>query len=214
MNEGKDQSGRVWVVRAGQGAAYAADFLGTGRVAIGFNVHEDITAWTWEQLSACVTEAMPDAVPVAVGLAVGALFRLANEFDVGDFVLTPERGGNLLAGEICGPYAFDANPELEDYSHTRAVRWFARIPRSTLPEDMKRTLGSIMTLFQPGLQNELIELLTARSSGDVPGPSPVTPRTPSSSETQRLAVLPDEMADPPEFVASQFEPGTRPSSSC
>jgi predicted Mrr-cat superfamily restriction endonuclease len=82
---------------------------------------------------------MVDASPVAVGLAVGALFRLANEFDVGDYVLTPEAGGNILAGEMYGPYAFDPSPVYEDYCHTRPVRWFARIPRSTLPEDMRRT---------------------------------------------------------------------------
>ena len=126
--------GRVWVVRAGQNAAHAGDFLQAGRVAIGFNVRADITGWTWDQLSEAVAKVMPDSAPVAVGLAVGALFRLANKFDVGDFVLTPEKGGNLLAGEIVGPYIYDPDPEVEDYYHTRSVRWFARIHAQACPK--------------------------------------------------------------------------------
>ena len=65
-----------------------------------------------------------------------------------------------------------------------------------------------MTMFQPGFQNELIDLLAPRSEGAIPDPSPVLPHSPDSPEIQRVALLPDEMADPPEFVASQFEPGT------
>jgi hypothetical protein len=212
MDENDTFSGRVWVVRAGERASRAAEFLAGGRIAIGFHVQQDIMGWEWDDLSSSVAKLMPDAAPVAVGLAVGSLFRFANEFEVGDFVLTPEPGGNLLAGEITGPYAFNAAPELDDdYCHTRAVRWFARIPRSSLPEDMRNTLGSIMTLFQPGLQRGLTELLAPLSDGEVPGLSPVTPRlTRGNAEPQRVTVLPDELAEPPAFVGSQFEPGTPP----
>jgi hypothetical protein len=149
---------------------------------------------------------MGDASPVAVGLAVGALFRLANDFEIGDIVLTPEAGGNILVGEVSGSYEFNPEPAYEDYCHTRPVRWFARLPRSSLAEDLRRTLGSIMTLFAPGFQKELLEQLDALRGGPVPGPSPVVIADPSTTTTS-VAGLPETMADPPGPAGGQFEPG-------
>lgn len=206
MSETRENARRVWVVRAGRNAAYASQFLAEGRVAIGFDLNESIEGLAWEDISERVTKNMADASPVAVGLAVGALFRLANDFEVGDYVLTPEAGGNILAGEVTGSYQFNAEPAYEDYCHTRPVRWFARFPRSSLAEDMRRTLGSIMTLFQPGFQEELVEKLDALRDGPVPGPSPVVPVEPSASPTS-VAGLPETMVDPPGPVGGQFEPG-------
>src|ERR1039458_888480 len=202
-----EPSRHVWVVRAGRNAAYASEFLNGGRVAIGFDVHESVEGSTWEELSGKVGKTMTDASPVAVGLAVGALFRLANDFEVGDYVLTPETGGNILAGEITGPYEFDPAPASEDYSHTRPVRWFARIPRSSLSEDMRRTLGSIMTLFKPGLQGELIERLDALKDAPAPGPSPVVINEAQGVVAPGIRALPETMIDPPLPGGGQFEPG-------
>jgi predicted Mrr-cat superfamily restriction endonuclease len=201
-----ENSGRVWVVRAGRNAAYASQFLVEARVAIGFDLNESIEGLTWEDISERVTKNMADSSPVAVGLAVGALFRLANEFEVGDYVLTPEAGGNILAGEVTGSYEFNPEPAYEDYCHTRPVRWFARFPRSTLAEDMRRTLGSIMTLFLPGFQKELVEKLDALRDGPVPGPSPVVRAEPSANPTT-VTALPESMVDPPAPAGGQFEPG-------
>jgi hypothetical protein len=197
---------RVWVVRAGRNATYAAQFLSEGRVAIGFDVRETLSGLTWEELSDRVSKNMTDASPVAVGLAVGALFRLANDFEVGDYVLTPEAGGNILAGEITGSYEFTSDPSYEDYCHTRPVRWFARFPRSTLAEDLRRTLGSIMTLFQPGFQTELVGMLDPLSDGPIPGPSPliVAERSPTPAGGK---AMPDHMEEPPVSNGGQFEPG-------
>lgn len=206
VHDTDDATTRVWVVRAGRNAAYAAEFLSEGRIAIGFAVNEPIDGLTWEELSERVAKNMPDASSVAIGLAVGALFRLANDFEIGDYVLTPEPGGNILAGQITGAYEFDPTPAGQDYFHTRAVRWFARFPRSTLTEDMRRTLGSIMTLFLPGSQRELSEMLDPLSDGPVPGPSPVTAPQPSSTPSA-AAVLPETMAEPPSSTGAQFEPG-------
>ena len=206
MDNSDDARVRVWVVRAGRNAAYAAQFLAEGRVAIGFDVHESVEGLTWEELSERVNKKMLDASPVAVGLAVGALFRLANDFAVGDYVLTPEAGGNILAGEITGPYEFHAEPSYEDYCHTRPVRWFARFPRSSLDEDMRRTLGSIMTLFQPGFQRELVDKLDALRDGPVPEESPVVVAERASAQSG-VTGLPETMLEPPPSTGGQFETG-------
>lgn len=205
MNEAEAPR-RVWVVRAGRNAAYASQFLAQSRVAIGFDLHESIEGLPWEGISERVARSMADASPVAVGLAVGALFRLANDFKVGDYILTPEAGGNILAGEVTGSYEFNAEPAYEDYCHTRPVRWFARFPRSSLAEDLRHTLGSIMTLFQPGFQKELVEKLDALREGPAPGPSPPVPAAPSTTPTNVVA-LPEAMIEPPGPAGGQFEPG-------
>ena len=104
-------------------------------------------------------KAMPDEPPIAVGLAAGAVSRLANEFKVGDFIITPEPGDSLLLGEVSGQYRFDDAPLAEDLRHVRPVRWFARVGRSQLSEGLRKSLGSIMTLFLPGFQDELLAVI-------------------------------------------------------
>jgi hypothetical protein len=201
-----ESSGRVWVVRAGRNAAYASKFLAERRVSIGFDVSDPIDSSTWDELTHRVKEATPDASKVAVGLAVGALFRLANDFKAGDYVLTPEPGGTILAGEITGPYQFEPIPSSEDFHHTRPVRWFARFPRASLAEDIRRALGSIMTLFQPGLQQELSEKLDSLRSGPIPEPLPVKFPEPPSAPAGVIAI-PATMVEPPLTTGGQFEPG-------
>jgi hypothetical protein len=198
---------RVWVVRAGRSATYAETFLSDGLVAIGFDLNESVAGRTWEDLSGAVAKSMADSSPTAVGLAVGALFRLANEFEIGDYVLTPEPGGNILAGEIAGPYEFVLEPTHEDYCHTRPVRWFARFARSDLAEDIRRTLGSIMTLFQPGHQPELLGKLDSLREGPPPGASPVVLPEKTRVTKSGAKALPTTFTDPPSSTGGQFEPG-------
>lgn len=52
---------------------------------------------------------MQDASPVAVRLAVGTRFRLANDVAIGAYVLTPEAEGNILVGEVTGPWEFESH---------------------------------------------------------------------------------------------------------
>jgi predicted Mrr-cat superfamily restriction endonuclease len=142
----KARSPQVWLVRAGRGAVHAGSFLNESMLAIGFGVVESVESLSWDEISALARKAMPDEPPVTIGLAVGALSRLANDLAVGDFVITPEPGGTLLFGEVTGPYGAFVNPVVEDYHHTRGVRWFARHPRSRLSERARNSIGSILTL--------------------------------------------------------------------
>jgi hypothetical protein len=153
---------------------------------------------------------MTEEPAVAVGLAVGSLFRLANEFTLGDFVLTPEPGGTLLVGEVTGAYKFRVDAIADDLRHVRPVRWFARLSRSTLSETARKSLGSIMTLFLPS-QQELLQIITPLAVGPVPPaapaktPGPRQPPSPSSAAT----TIPDEVKDPPGPTGSKFESDKR-----
>lgn len=202
---------RVWVVRAGRGAVLADRFLRDGVVAIGFGGMESVEGLSWDEISTRLRKAMPDEPPVTVGLAVGALSRIANEFGVGDFVISPETGGFLLVGEISGPYEFLDEPLIDDYAHIRKVRWFARIERSQLSEPARRSLGSIMTLFLPSFQDELLATIEPlAASTTAPPPRPTAP----SSKAQPVAPIapasvPENPAVPPGPTGSKFETDKR-----
>jgi len=201
---------QVWVVRAGRGAVYAEEFRAAGVVSIGFGFTDSVGGLSWDDLSARMRKEMPDDPPVTVGLAAGALFRLANEFNVGDFVVTPELGGTLLIGEVAGPYEFRETTIGEDHHHVRPVRWFARIPRSALSEPGRRSMGSIQTLFLPS-QQELLEVIRPMTSGSTPGPAPTKAAKVSSqpAASSMSAEIPDEPVEPPGPAGSKFETDKR-----
>jgi len=204
---------RVWVVRAGRGAIHADRFLAARVAAIGFGVQESIAGLAWEDLSRVLRKSIPDEPAVTIGLHAGALFRLANDFAIGDYIITPEPGGTLLGGEITGPYEFAATPLVEDtsYHHLRPVRWFARIDRSSLSQGARASLGSIMTLFLPGHQEELLAALAPSKANTAPAPRAAAPTTPQKTQvvTQTVVHVPEVSADPPVPMSSQFETDKR-----
>jgi len=200
---------RVWVVRAGRGAIHAGRFLADNLVAIGFGCGESVVGLNWDDLSARLRKVMSDEPPVTVGLAAGALDRFANQFALGDYVLTPEQGGTILVGEIVGPYTFVSTPPVDDYSHVRAVRWFGRIDRSSLSKEVRGSLGSIATLFLPSYQDQMVALLEPLRSHPAPLPSS-SPVTRSIDATPPVVTpLPEEFVDPPESAGAQFETDKR-----
>jgi hypothetical protein len=161
---------RVWAIRAGSGGVHAGVFLAIGRVGIGFAVQSSVEGLGWEAITALAKSAMPGQPAVTVGLATGALYRIASEIREGDIVITPEPGGTLLAGAVSGPYECRNPPMAQDFVHTRPVRWFARVERSTLSETARNSLGSLQTVFFPSTQPELLGTLLALTAQATPPP--------------------------------------------
>src|SRR6266849_5908429 len=108
---------RVWVVRAGQAAAYADLFRTEGGMAIGFLIDQSVAGLSPDELLKLVRSLRPDEPGAVGGLWAGALFRFANDLSPGDYVLTPEPGGTLLAGEISGPYEFRRPSPIGQHFH-------------------------------------------------------------------------------------------------
>jgi hypothetical protein len=200
---GREGPRKVWVVRAGVGAVYSNVFLAQGLVAMGFGAVESVEGLTWEAVTALVHAAMPEEPSVTVGLAAGALYRLANDMAVGDIVLTPEGGGSRLAGEVIGDYRFQTEPIAEDYRHTRPVRWFARLGPNDIPDEAKASLGSIMTFFGPAHQDQLLGVIEPLLDGAAPPASVI--QTPTIvTKGAALVVLPEALPDLPETEFSHF----------
>ena len=203
-------SPRVWVVRAGRGAVFAEEFRASAVVAIGYGFAASVEGMSWDDLSARMRKEMPDEPLVTVGLGVGALFRLSNEFQVGDFVVTPEPGGTLLLGEVAGPYEFREVGIGGDHRHVRPMRWFARVPRSAFSDAAWRSLGSMMTLFLPR-QQELLEVIAPLIGGSTPGPL-LAKKTWVSNQPQATNApvsIPDDPVELPGSNGARFETDKR-----
>jgi hypothetical protein len=195
----------TWVVRAGAGSAYAEVFLERGLVGIGFGGTARVDGLDWRTVQSMMRKQFPDQSLRAQGLAAGALYRFATDMRAGGLVLTPERGGTFLAGQITGQYEFVDTPPVADYRHIREVRWFARLERSAFSQDLLKSLQGRSTLYTPSRQTELRSVLSPLLSGEPPVVSVVAaPPTHVPPPTASTVAIPDSPVDPPVAPGTQF----------
>lgn len=140
---------RVWVVRAGAGgvesdAAYRADFVG-----IGWSEITDAPAITDEnELRRVIAETYPDEPASRRAQWFGQLRAFLFTINVGDLVLLPSAGGEVLhVGEVAsGPQA--PPTPTASLNIVRRVQWIGDIHRDKLTADLRNASQSIMTVFE------------------------------------------------------------------
>jgi restriction system protein len=145
----------VWVVKGGRSGEREQRMLDHGCVAIGWEELGDLSEHPdRDSLSMRYRATYPDAPEGRVPNHVGQLFRFANETKVGDLVVVPLKTSSSIAvGEITGPYQFkeDLGP---DMSHRLPVKWLRTdIPRSTVDQDLRHTLGTLLTVSRAERNN-------------------------------------------------------------
>jgi hypothetical protein len=136
----------VWLLRAGREASQVETFRSRGQVRISFT----------DVCNHDLTDISPDALRSAGAgsQAIGQLFRFRDRVQVGDYVMTPAVGtSSYHVGRITGSYRFDT--AVTEFPHTRDVAWVGELDPISLTEEVRRSLGSIMTLFHPGDQEQL-----------------------------------------------------------
>ncbi|MBL7840160.1 MAG: restriction endonuclease [Cyclobacteriaceae bacterium] len=137
----------VWMVRAGEGAFLAEEFLSKSRVSIGWKLLGDLDKIKdIHELRERYKQVYPDSKPGKVILCSGQIFRFKSEFKIGDYVVTynaQERQYSL--GTIESDYEYHKEDELQP--HWRKVKWLKKIDRDGLSATAKNSLGSIMTIF-------------------------------------------------------------------
>ena len=163
----------VWMVRAGRGGIYAPAFIEHGAVIVGWGATGTIEDLSRQEISDHVRDAFPDYGGTKLASAAGVLRRLAGVMAEGDLALTPEPATKtILFGRIDGPYQFlsESIDPATDYQHIRPVRWFARVGRDELSYGARNSLGSMLTLSQPGHAGELQQVASAHADDAPPAP--------------------------------------------
>jgi len=136
-------SGKVWLVRAGEGAAHVGEFVTGKHVAIGWREVGPVTPVTSdEELEAAFAKAYPDEKPGTRRTWMGTVRRFVRDVAKGDGVMTydPEQRIYYL-GEI------ESDLEARDHglSRARRVRWTHQIARDSLGQATRNSLGSNST---------------------------------------------------------------------
>jgi restriction system protein len=137
----------TWMVRAGEGAFLAEEFLDSGKVSIGWKLLGDLSnVKDINDLRERYKKAYPTHKSGKVNLTAGQIYRFKAEFKIGNQVVTynaQERQYSI--GVIESDYEF--HPESELQPHWRKVKWIKKIDRDGLSTATKNSLGSIMTIF-------------------------------------------------------------------
>jgi hypothetical protein len=167
-------SGSLWVVRAGEGAKFADEFIDEEHIAVGF---DDITTADLSTL----TEPAVRMLAITPGLrnAAGQLCAFSYKIATGDQVIVPrltKKHRDYLVGTITGPYRHVPHPPTGSGHHQLPVRWDGAFPRTALSPGAKNTLGAIQTIFRPtAVEPELRNLLTALTPIHRTSPAAVPP---------------------------------------
>jgi len=82
----------------------------------------------------------------AVANVVSNLMRLANDVQIGDWVLCPSRVAKVYrVGIVSSAYRFVARAT---FQHVRDVKWIAEIARAALPNEAQRELAAARLFFE------------------------------------------------------------------
>ena len=157
-----------WMVRAGEGGYLAGEFVSKCCVAVGFGGMGDLTGFqTLDAMKAGVRRTYPDKSPVQVILASGVGHKFRSTIKIGDHVVTYDPETRLYhLGNVNGEYEFKPG-YVTNYDHIRRVDWTGEVSRDVLTPASRNTLGSTITIFEPG-DDVLRELLHATSRAPYP----------------------------------------------
>lgn len=178
----------AWMIRAGRGGAYAADWLARGVIGIGWDFGgADIAAMDREQIRAAYVSAHPAESRQRVAANVGQVYRFAHSMGRGSEVVMYDPAERLYhIGTVEGPCT--AADEPEDVTYTRRVRWGKTAPRDVLAPSSKNSLGGIQTIF--AVSDEVMADLDA-AAGRKPSLASDEPEDDAANDEETLAATYD-----------------------
>lgn len=157
----------AWMIRAGRGGVYAADWLERGVIGIGWDFGgADIAAMDREKIRAAYAAAHPSESKQKVAASVGQVYRFAHSMVQGSTVVMYDPTERLYhIGVIEGPCK--PSDESENLTYTRTVKWGKTTLRDVLSPASKNSLGGIQTIF--AVSDEVMSDLEAAGSGPACG---------------------------------------------
>lgn len=140
-----------WMVRAGEGGYLASEFVTKNCVAVGFGGMGDMSQLAnLEATKAAVRRTYPEKTSVQVALAAGVAHKFRSTIRIGDRVVTYDPETRLYhLGSVASEYEYRPG-FVTDYDHIRRVEWTGQVSRDALTPESRNTLGSTLTIFEPG----------------------------------------------------------------
>lgn len=160
-----------WMVRAGEGGYLTTDFERLGCVAIGWPEVGDLSSVSsLEQTKERVAAAYPNWRRGTQISSASTLFKLRSVMRQRDRVVSydPVRREYLL-GAVSSDYEYSP-AAIPDHPHRRLVSWDKRISRDSLSPGARNTLGSTLTIFEPG--KDVLRELEGRIASPAAEPAP------------------------------------------
>lgn len=152
-----------WMVRA-EGGSLISEFERAGCVAIGWTEVGDLTSLrTAEQIRDAIKVARPEASSGRISVWTAILHKFRSTIAKGDRVVSYDPDSReYLLGKITGDYEY-SDAFIPEYRNIRHTKWEHRISRDLLSPSSKSTLGSTLTIFEPG-EAVLAELVAGASA--------------------------------------------------
>ncbi len=188
---------RFWMVRAGEGGRLFSEFERASCVAIGWKEMGNLSDFqSLEDLKQEIKRVYPADHPSKAANAAAMVWKFKSEMSIGDNVVTYDpMQREYLVGEIKSNYRYD-ECVLSDYNHIREVQWFGKVSRDHLTVGAKNTLGSVLTLFEPGI--DVLEQLKKALSGQ-----PIDTASPDV-DADGAILKEDQIAKAHEFVKDRI----------
>ena len=153
-----------WMIRAGRGGIYAADWLNRGLMGIGWDFGAtDIASMSREQIRSGYAIKHPNDSKNKLAAAVGQIYRFAHDMEQGSTVVMYDPATRLYhIGTIAGPCK--PATDIEEATFTRAVKWKQTAQRDALTTSSKNSLGGIQTIFS--ISDEVVADLKSASKSE------------------------------------------------
>lgn len=153
-----------WMIRAGRGGIYAADWLNRELVGIGWDFGAtDIASMSREQIRSGYAIKHPNDSKNKLAAAVGQIYRFAHDMEQGSTVVMYDPATRLYhIGIIAGPCK--PATDIEEATFTRAVKWKQTAQRDALTTSSKNSLGGIQTIFS--ISDEVVADLKSASKSE------------------------------------------------
>jgi restriction system protein len=197
-----DKPAPIWIVRAGENAAYVDEFLKDGLVAIGWVEVGPIEATTSDaEVDDRFRAAYPDDKERARFVGAAMVKRFVREVRPGDPIATSDRNRRVYPlGTVTG--------EVQWRDHRlprfRTVSWTHEVDRDVLSAAARNSLGAIATMFRlgPDIASEMWS--KARPIGTAAPARSEREQTTAPDEEAEEVVLLDVEAKAQQFVEDRL----------
>jgi len=172
----KQTQRRYWGISLGEGGRYVSQARHGNYIGIGWNELGDLTPWAErlyegddklrDELRSVYRKVFPEETAVQSGIQAGQVASFVFGMRPGDIALVRDPVVKRVhVTEVIGSYLYVEKPEDGcPYRHRREVRWTPEeINRSELPEALKTSLYSQLTVFNLDKRRDEIEWLLGGS---------------------------------------------------